>query len=179
MMRQRSLSDEFLGLMSPCQSRLFGYLYSLLHGFDDTEDVLQQAVLAMWTHFDEYDRNRPFLPWAMGFAKMTALNHLRSRRRSRVVFSDNLLLMMAENALLDEEGDDSPVLYHDALIHCMDRLSAADRDLIRLCYFEKCSIKSAAERLGRAPQSVCNSLRRIRGVLFDCIQEHVDPEDRA
>jgi len=178
-MRQSLLSDEFLTRMSPCQSRLFGYLYSLLHNLDDTEDVLQQAVLAMWAHFDEYDRDRPFLPWSMGFAKQTVLNHLRSKRRSRVVFSEELVLLMAESNVPAEEGDDSPALYHDALVRCMDRLSPTDRDLIRLCYFEKCSIKSAAERLGRAPQSICNSLRRIRGVLFDCIQEHVDPEDRA
>jgi DNA-directed RNA polymerase specialized sigma24 family protein len=41
------LSDEFLKLLQPCQSRLFGYLYALLHNLGDTEDVMQQAVMAM------------------------------------------------------------------------------------------------------------------------------------
>ena len=68
-MNESALSDEFLALISPCQSRLFGYLYSMLHNLDDTEDVLQQAVLAMWRRFDQYDRDRSFVPWAMQFAK--------------------------------------------------------------------------------------------------------------
>jgi RNA polymerase sigma-70 factor, ECF subfamily len=172
------ISDEFLALMLPCQSRLFGYLYMLLHNLSDTEDVLQQAVLAMWTHFGEFDRSRNFLNWAMQFAKLTALNHLRSGRRSCVVFSDELVLLMAESCPAEDEAADSLASYHDALLRCMDRLPPSDRELIRLCYYEKCSIKAVADELGRAPQSVCNSLRRIRGVLFDCVQESVEPEDR-
>ena len=52
-----------------------------------------------------------------------------------------------------------------------------DLGLIRLCYFEKCNITAAAEQLGRAPQSVCNSLRRIRGLLFDCIEDSAGEEE--
>jgi RNA polymerase sigma-70 factor, ECF subfamily len=172
------ISDEFLALMLPCQGKLFGYLYMLLHNLSDTEDVLQQAVLAMWTRFDEYDRSRNFLNWAMQFAKLTALNHLRARRRGRVVFSDELVLLMVESCPAEEEDADALASYHDALLRCMDRLPPNDRKLIRLCYYEKCSIKAVADELGRAPQSVCNSLRRIRGVLFDCVQDSVEPEDQ-
>jgi RNA polymerase sigma-70 factor, ECF subfamily len=175
---QSPINDEFMALILPCQSRLFGYLYMLLHNLSDTEDVLQQAMMAMWAHFGEYDRERNFLNWAMEFAKLTALNHLRSRRRSRVVFSDELVLLVAESCAAGEEDADSLASYHDALLRCMDRLTPGDRRLIRLCYFEKCSIEAAAEQLGRAPQSVCNSLRRIRGILFDCVQESTEPEDR-
>jgi RNA polymerase sigma-70 factor (ECF subfamily) len=172
------LSDEFLKLLQPCQSRLFGYLYALLHDLSDTEDVMQQAVMAMWAHFDEYDRRRSFLNWSIQFAKLTALNSLRARRRTRMTFDQDLIALMAETCSPSEEDINSLEGYHDALVRCMNRLALSDRDLIRLCYFERCSIKAVADRLGRAPQSVCNSLRRIRGALFDCIQESVDAEDR-
>ena len=172
------LSDEFLALMLPCQSRLFGYLYMLLHNLSDTEDVLQQAVLAMWSHFDDYDRQRSFLNWAMQFAKLTALNHLRSKRRGQVIFSDQIVQLMADSGATEAEGAGAMESYHDALLRCMDRLPAGDRGLIHLCYYDKCSIKRMAEELGRTSQSICNSLRRIRGVLFDCIQESAEPEDR-
>lgn len=171
-------SDEFLELITSCQSRLFGYLYSLLHNMEDTEDVLQQAVLAMWRRFDEYDRSRTFFHWAKQFAKFSVLNHIRAKRRDRVVFSDDLVLLMAENTA--EPTDDTFLeSYHDALLRCMDRLPAADRDLLELCYFERCSITKAAEKLGRSPQSTCNSLRRIRIALFDCIAASVSPENES
>jgi len=177
--KESALSEEFLELISPCQSRLFGYLYSLLHNINDTEDVLQQAVMAMWRRFDEFDRRRSFLPWAMRFAKLTAMNHLRAKRRDRLVFSEDVVSLIAESGTTENENADVLASYQDALLRCMDKLSAGDLDLIRLCYFEKCRVTAVAERLGRAPQSVCNSLRRIRGLLFDCIQESAGGEDEA
>jgi RNA polymerase sigma-70 factor, ECF subfamily len=167
-----------MALITPCQSRLFGYLYSLLCNLDDTEDVLQQAVLSMWRRFDDYDRSRSFLNWAMKFAELTALNHIRAKRRGRVVFNEELVLTLA-GACSPEQEVDFLEAYHDGLLRCMDQLSPADRELIRLCYFEKCNIKRAAEKLGRSPQSVCNSLKRIRGLLFDCIQASYPSEDDA
>jgi DNA-directed RNA polymerase specialized sigma24 family protein len=106
------------------------------------------------------------------------MNSLRARRRTRVTFNQDLVALMAEDCIPLQEEASSLEGYRDALVRCMDRLALADRDLIHLCYFERCTIKAVADRLGRAPQSVCNSLRRIRGALFDCIQESVDPEDR-
>jgi RNA polymerase sigma-70 factor, ECF subfamily len=175
-MSDSRLSNEFLDLITACQSDLFGYLYSLLHHMDDTEDVLQQTVLTMWRRFGEYDRGRSFLAWAKTFAKFSALNHLRAKRRGRVVFSDDLVLMLAESAAV-EPAEDSLASYHDALLRCMDRLPPADRDLLELCYFEGCSITKAAVKLGRSPQSTCNSLRRIRAALYDCIAESAPRED--
>lgn len=178
-MSESALSDEFLALISPCQSRLFGYLYSMLHNLDDTEDVLQQAVLAMWRRFDQYDRGRSFVPWAMQFAKLTAFNHIRAKRRDRMVFNEELVLLMAESGGAENEDVESLASYQDALLRCMDRLSSSDLSLIRLCYFEKCSVTAVANKLSRTPQSICNSLRRIRGLLFDCIEESVGREDDA
>jgi RNA polymerase sigma-70 factor (ECF subfamily) len=172
------LSDEFLRLLQPCQSRLFGYLYAMLHNLSDTEDALQQAIMALWAHFDEYDRQRNFLNWATQFVKLTAMSSLRARRRRRVTFDHDLVALIADDCSPAAEEASMLDGYRETLLGCMDRLAPADRDLIRLCYFERCTIKAVADRLGRAPQSVCNSLRRIRGALFDCIQDAVDSEDR-
>jgi RNA polymerase sigma-70 factor, ECF subfamily len=175
-MNDVQLNDEFLELITGCQSRLFGYLYTLLHNMEDTEDVLQQATLAMWRHFAEYDRNRSFFAWARQFAKLSALNHIRAKRRERVVFSEELVLLMAESTA--KEDSDFLTSYQDMLSQCMDRLPPADRDLLGLCYFERCSIVKAAAKLGRSPQSVCNSLRRVRAALLDCIMAFA-PEEKS
>ncbi len=175
-MAESPFNDEFLDRVTQAQGRLFGYLYSLLHNLDDAEDVMQDTILALWRRFGEFDRSRPFLPWAMQFAKLSAMNHLRSRRRGRARFSDELTATLAETTA-DERAADTFAAYQDALLRCMDRLPPEDRELIRLCYFEKCSVKSVAERLGRSSQSVCNSLRRIRIALYDCIEESLNAEE--
>lgn len=176
-MNESSQSDEFLEQMAACQSRLFGYLYSLLHNMEDTEDVMQQTVLAMWRRYGEYDRERSFFAWAKAFAKFSALNHIRAKRRDRIVFGDELVLLLAEDEAIEPEGD---VLsgYRDSLLHCMDRLPPSDLKLLKLCYFEGCNIAGAAAKLDRSPQSMCNSLRRIRLALFDCMAASIPLEDR-
>jgi RNA polymerase sigma-70 factor (ECF subfamily) len=148
----------------------------MLYNADDTEDVLQQSVLAMWQRFNEYDRSRSFFSWARQFVKFSALNHIRAKRRNRVVFSDDLLLLIAENEAVPTD-DNIFELYQESLLRCMDRLSTSDRELLELCYFEKCSITKASAKLGRSPQSTCNSLRRIRVALFDCIAASVPLEN--
>jgi RNA polymerase sigma-70 factor, ECF subfamily len=170
-------NDEFLARVTQSQGRIFGYLYSVLRNLDDAEDVMQDAILAMWRRFDDFDRSRPFVAWAMKFAEFSALNHLRSKRRNPVFVNEELVAALSEVSAKTATADVFDV-YQDALLRCLDRLTPADRDLIRLCYFEKCSVKNVAEQLGRSSQSVCNSLRRIRGQLYDCIEQSNPPEDR-
>ena len=50
------------------------------------------------------------------------------------------------------------------------KLRESDRELLKDCYGETEGIAEVAQRRGRSPQSVHNSLRRIRRALFECIQ---------
>ncbi len=52
----------------------------------------------------------------------------------------------------------------------MKGLSDVDRDLLALCYGTQQSFREVAEQLGRSPQSVYDSLSRIRRVLLECIE---------
>ena len=40
-------------------------------------------------------------------------------------------------------------------------------------------VTEVADSLGRSAQSVCNTLRRIRRMLFDCINRTIAREDRS
>ena len=170
-------SDEFLELVASCQSRLFGYLYSLLHNMEDTEDVLQQTTLAMWRRFGEYDRSRNFFTWARQFAKFNALNHIRAKRRDRVVFSEELVVLMAET---DDGGSGRTILRRLITTRWCDAWTGCPRPI---AISWSCAISSGAV-LRRRPRSwgvlrraCANSLRRIRLALFDCIAAGARSED--
>ena len=57
-------------------------------------------------------------------------------------------------------------------------LNALDQQLVALSYAGTCTLTEVAEQEGRSLQSVCNSLRRIRGNLFDCIERSLKKEHR-
>jgi RNA polymerase sigma-70 factor, ECF subfamily len=170
--RKREFADHLRGH----QTRLFGYLHSLVRDLNDADDLFQQTTLVLWRKFDEFDPTRSFFAWACGIARFEVANFLRGRSRDRLYFTDelNLLLVEAQEELADAELDDR----RDALTKCIEKLRDRDRELLDACYASPTGIHDAAGRDGRSPQSVYNSLRRIRRALFECIHRTLAEHSR-
>jgi RNA polymerase sigma-70 factor (ECF subfamily) len=167
---------EFAELLRRDQSRLFGYIHSLVRDLNDADDLFQQTTLILWKKFGAFDRQRSFFSWACGVARLEIANFLRSCDRQRLYFSDNLnlLLVEAHAEMADDELEDR----RTALAGCVEKLRERDRQLVIECYGEASGVHDAADRRGRSPQSVYNSLRRIRRTLFECIARTLAKESR-
>jgi RNA polymerase sigma-70 factor (ECF subfamily) len=131
----------------------------------------------LWRQFEQFDRTRSFLPWACGVARFEVSNYLRSRSRKKLYFSDdlNLLLIEAQVEISSDEVDARKA----ALGECIQKLRPRDRELLDACYADAARVEAVAEAQGRIPQSVHNSLRRIRDSLFECIQRTLAQDDRG
>jgi RNA polymerase sigma-70 factor (ECF subfamily) len=159
--------SEFAEYLGRDQSRLYGYIHSLLRDLNDADDLFQQTTLIMWKKFGEFDRTRSFFAWSCQIAWFEVCNFLRTRSRDRLYFSDelNLLLVEAHAEFSDDEQEDR----REALVRCIAKLRQQDRELLDECYQSELGVHGFAERRGRSTQSVHNSLRRIRRALFECI----------
>ena len=65
----------FVQLITANHDHLRRYIYTLLPHEQDAQDVMQEVCLTMSRKFSEYDRSRPFFPWACGFAYLKVLQH--------------------------------------------------------------------------------------------------------
>jgi RNA polymerase sigma-70 factor (ECF subfamily) len=162
-----SINAEFAEYLRQAQGRLYGYIHSLVRDLNDADDLFQQTTLILWKKFAEFDRARSFFAWACGVARLEVANFLRSRGRQRLYFSDdlNLLLIEAQADMTESELEDR----RDALAGCVAKLRERDRELLVECYGSPSGVPDAAGRRCRSPQSVYNSLRRIRRALFECV----------
>jgi RNA polymerase sigma-70 factor, ECF subfamily len=174
-LRERRKVD-FAERLREAQSRLFGYIHSLVRDLDDADDLFQQTTLILWNKFDDFDRARSFLSWACGVARFEVCNFLRSRGRQRLYFSDDLNLLLAEAQ--EDMARDELEERRDALARCVEKLRQRDRQLLDECYGREDGVTEVAGRHGRSPQSVHNSLRRIRRGLFECIRRTLDQGTR-
>lgn len=175
-MSHPSRQKEFTELLAVCQPRVMACIYALIHNIHETEDVYQQACMVMWRKFDTYRPETQFVKWACEIAYFEAMNYLR-QRRSKPHFSHEFALDFAAWEIgLPVDDDDSLV---QSLYSCMDRLNESDRHLLQLRYWGPSSIAEIAVQLGRTPQSVCNSLSRIRAQLLECVERSVSAEDRT
>jgi RNA polymerase sigma-70 factor (ECF subfamily) len=174
--KAQNLSSEFAELLRQSQTRLYGYIHSLVRDLNDADDLYQLTALILWKKFDGFDRQRSFFAWACGVARLEVANFLRSRGRQRLYFSDDLhlLLIEAQEEVTDPELEDR----RDALARCVEKLRQRDRELLAECYGEAGDLHKAADRRGRSPQSTYNSLRRIRRALFECIARTLAQESR-
>ena len=172
-------NDEFADLLSDQQSRLFAYIYALVHNLRDAEDIYQETALTLWNKFEHFKPGTNFGAWARTTAAFKVKDFLRAKRRSRVHFDERLVAELAETqAAFDTTAYwETAEAYQGALLDYMNRLNATDQRLVALSYAGNCTLSEVARQEGRSLQSVCNSLKRIRGTLLDCIEQALD-EDR-
>jgi RNA polymerase sigma-70 factor (ECF subfamily) len=168
---------EFSDWLLQHQTQLFGYIYSLVRNFDDADDLFQQTSLALWKKLDQYDPSRSFLHWAFGVARYEVSNFLRSRSRERLYFSDelnNLLIQTHEKLTFDPAQDRL-----EAMSRCISKLRWRDQELLDAYYGSAARVQDFAPSLGRSPQSIYNSLRRIRLALLECVRRRLAQEGFA
>jgi RNA polymerase sigma-70 factor (ECF subfamily) len=163
---------EFIELLTSHKHQIFNYIFCVLHSLADAEDVFQQTSIALWENFDQFEPNSDFGAWATKFARHRILNFLRSRRRERLSFSENLIEQLAECPF---ETNEEQAFRMRALGECRQRLTDSDQKLLSMCYGGE-KIRNVATEIGRPVQAVYKSLARIRRMLFDCIERKVAQE---
>ena len=168
--------EEFVELLQRATGQILAYVNAMLLNWDDAEDVFQESCVVLWRKFDDYRPGTNFTAWALRIAQNKVMDFQKARARRRVVFSPELQASLMDEISRPEASAANDGL--DALSNCMERLGDADRRLARLCYGEGIRVREVAAQMNRSPQSVHNSLRRIRTVLLECVERVVEKEDR-
>lgn len=170
-------SAEFVKQITRVQRPLHAFILSMVWNPAEAEDVLQETNLLLWEKAGEFDDTRPFLPWAMRFAQLQAMAWLkRHRQRQRIVFDDDLVQLLAEEAVAGEPAFEAR---QQALASCVQKLPPGQRELIARRYEPGASVQELAERAGVSPKAVSDKLRRIRQSLLACIQRTLSAEQFA
>ena len=89
--------------------------------------------------------------WAYHIAHLQSLCYLAGRKRSKLVFGEEVFALLAEQAAALSEST-SEIM--DALELCVARLSEKDRELLRLRFEHGGTNRRAALALGRSEGAV-------------------------
>lgn len=165
--------DFFTRLYVANEQAIYGFVYSLLHSRPDSDDVIQETMAQLWEHFDEYDRSRPFLPWANRFAYRQLLIHRRRESIRRIYLSEEVLQSLAEDFPEAAEWEESR---RRALKTCLEKLTDRQSELLKFRYEADESLVEIAGRMGRTVNSLYKSLQRIRQSLVGCVQRRLASE---
>ena len=163
-------SEQFVKHLTESQNRLYGYVYSLLGDHSRTADVVQETNLVLWRKLNEFDPERPFLPWAFAIARFQVMAQLRDQKRDRFFLDENL----AETLCSEAESQAAKVdALREALRPCLQLLPPNSRALVERRYLHGLSIDEVARAVERTSGAVKVALLRVRRQLADCVQKRM------
>jgi RNA polymerase sigma-70 factor (ECF subfamily) len=163
-------SDAFIKMFISHQRQIYAFIGSLLPQQAELDDIYQQTCLLLWQKRDQYDPNRPFLPWAYGFARNEIFSFLRRQGRDANRLSPDLLAQIAEVRAVEDE---QAAARRAALEACLQKLSPAQQELLKARYASSTSLKELAGSLATTAAALTMRLQRIRQALLQCIEATV------
>ena len=167
-------TEEFVKLLAQYDREVFRYVLTLLADRTAAEDVLQGTCAALWVKLAEYDREQPFLPWALSFARLEVQKYRRRASRHPLHFDNELVARVADIRANDQSLLESR---RRALNLCLDQLPPQDRQLLQARYEAGQTVASLAQARAMPVKRLYNALDRIRRRLMDCVQQRLAGED--
>ena len=163
-------AETLVLLLTQHQESLFRYIFSLVPCEADARDVLQETSLSLYRKSDQYDAARPFLPWAYRFAYMQVQKHREKSARSPLLFSEDVMDLLAnERSHLEGHLDERLRL----LDGCLQKLSAQDKELVTSRYAQRQSAAVMMQRFGMSRRTLFRNLESLRARLHDCVTRHL------
>jgi RNA polymerase sigma-70 factor, ECF subfamily len=158
----------FSELLSANRSRVFGYIYAMLHNMSDAEDVYQQTTVLLWEKFESFEPGTDFGKWALTIAYYNIKNFQRSQRRRHAFFSEAVMEKVASSYVSRHVQNASDRL--EALSQCVAQLSDQHRHILQQRYADNLPIKELAAAEGKTVAAMTMMLSRLRQTIAGCVR---------
>lgn len=170
---ERELHQRFLRLFTANELAIRAYVRRMVLSPADADDVMQEAAIVLWEKFGEFREGAEFKAWAFGVARFKVLSWLRDKGRDRLVLSEDVVEMIADETARDESRLAGQ---RAALEACAERLIPEQRDLLMAAYEPEARIQEVATRSGRTVPGFYQWLHRMRQLLLDCVRRELKQE---
>ncbi len=138
--------EAFNGIVDAYSERLYWHIRRFLCCHDDTNDLLQDVFIKIWTALPTFRGDSRLYTWLYRIATNEVLNHLRRRRLKALVSLESA------SAALERKIDDDPYFNGDIIqreLHkAIQRLPEKQRIVFNLRYFDEMKYEDIAEVTG-------------------------------
>lgn len=161
-------------LFESCRKRLYCRAFRILARPQDAEDAVQEAMLAAFTHLDQFQGRADFLTWATQIVTNEALQHIRKTQTKPVVCLDQMndefqgasFGKYLKGPQPTPEEQLQGLEHRELLADAVHKLPAESRRAIELCKFADYSLKEAANALGLSVGMLKARLHRGKRALI-------------
>ena len=131
-----------------------------------SEEVLHDVLLKIWTNIDKYDESKSRLyTWMARLARNTAIDYVRSKDYRKTAKTDALSPLVSNHS----SHSHTPSTNHIGLRSLLDRLDGTHRSIIELLYFKDYTQAETAKELdlplGTVKTRARRAIKQLRTLL--------------
>ena len=167
---EKHITEEIAVLWTNAQPAVAAFVSSIVPNFQDADDILQGVAVSIIKNYDKYDKDRPFVAWAIGIAKNEALMYLRKNSRGKLIFSTRAIQAISEVHEKESVKFDAK---RKALDVCIKKLKGHSRRILEMRYISEMTVPRIAQKIGMTHSAVHTTFHRIRLALRDCINRQL------
>lgn len=164
---------RFLRSFAAHEPAIRAYVRRLVPSRADADDVMQEVAVVMWEKFEQFREGTDFRAWAFGIARFEVLGWLRDKGRDRLVLSEDVVELIAEETVHEEPRLE---MQRAALEDCMGKVAPVQRELLMRAYQPEARIQDVAGGSGRTVAGFYQWLHRMRRLLLDCVKRQLSKE---
>jgi RNA polymerase sigma-70 factor (ECF subfamily) len=169
-----SSTEEFVRVYSKSQHRIMRFIQCLVPNYSEAEDVLQETSTILWRKWPEFQRDKDFVKWACGIARLEVFRMLRQNKKSGQYLNEDVLKQVAEAALAEAVDIDRFAAGETALKNCIQELAQTEKRVLTLRYHHEKTIVEIAEECKRPKSSIHDLLAKIRARLVRCVRRRLE-----
>ena len=154
--------DVFCEAVESCKTGMYTLAYGILRNDEDTGDVLQDAILKAYRHYDQLQDSAKFKSWMLSIVHNTAVEYLRKEKRT--VNIDSIGEIKVSGAGPDT---DTKITVWQAV----QSLRQPYRTAIVLFYYDSLCVEEIADIVRNSPAAVRQQLSRGRKMLAQILHK--------
>lgn len=168
-------TDLFAVVIERYQGKLFAYLYRLIGGREEAEDLLQDVFIKAFKNMKSYDVNRKFSSWIYRIAHNEAVNHIKRKSLKRFISWEDITSTkdkLAGNKM--EDGADSDWLRKEVIQEvdeAIDRLPVKYKQVLLLRYYSEKSYEEISEILQKPVNTVGTLINRAKRKMAEEVEK--------
>ncbi|HJV95866.1 MAG TPA: sigma-70 family RNA polymerase sigma factor [Albitalea sp.] len=177
----------FATLYTRSSSHLFAVVLRICRDRAQAEDILQEVYVNVWRAAGGFDaaQSQP-LTWLTSIARNRAIDGLR-RAQTQPQFQTTTTADDEDSDVYDATADDNPgplellsrAADARALSHCMQDLSAPQRQSVALAFYDGLSHAEVADKMGQPLGTVKSWVRRALLSLKACLERAVQADAKG
>ena len=171
---KRGSREAFDGLYKLYCRRLFSYCYQYTKSKEDTEDIVQDVFVKLWTQRDTIREEDTIVYFLFRIMKNTLINRYRSMVNSPVY--EEYVSMLHEQMIASSGNKTSEAVEYDDFKNTLEsvirKLPETQEPIIKYRLFHDLSIEEIADKLHLSEQTIRNQ----SSIAFKTIREKISKQ---